>query len=115
MDALNRNSTIRHLNVSYNDFTSSVYEFSIKLAAMLTRHPTLLHCDMTMCGFRREECMFIILAMSLSKSFLALHLTGNDLPYYERVFMRSLVAARIAYAVKPDEKTNEIRLNKERY
>lgn len=89
--------------MSYNDFTSSVYEFSIKLAAMLTRHPTLLHCDMSMCGFRREECMFIILAMSLSKSFLALHLTGNDLSYYERVFMRSLVAARIQFQIKPDE------------
>lgn len=101
--------------MSYNDFTSSVYEFSIKLAAMLTRHPTLLHCDMSMCGFRREECMFIILAMSLSKSFLALHLTGNDLSYYERVFMRSLVAARIQFQTKPDEQRPDIKLNKERY
>ena len=114
VDALNRNSTIRHLNISFNDLTSSVYEFSIKIASMLTRHPTLLHCDLTQSGFKREECMFIIIAMSLSKSFLALHLTGNDLSYYERVFMRSLISARVQFAVKSEEQRMEIKLNKER-
>lgn len=95
IDALNRNFTIRHLNISFNDFTSSVYEFSVKVASMLTRHPTLLHLDVSQCGFRREECMFIILAMSTSKNFLALHITGNDLSYYERVFLRALISARV--------------------
>lgn len=114
IDALNRNSTIRHLNISFNDFTSGIYEFSIKIASMLTRHPTLLHCDLTQCGFKRQECMFIIIAMSLSKSFLALHLTGNDLSYYERVFMRSLISARVQFQFKSEEQRQEIKLNKER-
>lgn len=95
IDALNRNTTIRHLNISFNDLSSSVYEFSIKFSSMLTRHPTLMHADITNCGFKREESMFVILAMSTSKNFLSLHLTGNELPYYERVFMRALISARL--------------------
>lgn len=95
IDSLNRNCTIRHLNLSYNDLSSSIYEFSIKFASMLTRHPTLLHADVSVNGFKREETMFIVLAMSTSKNFLALHITGNELPYYERIFMRSLIAARV--------------------
>jgi len=44
---------------------------------------------------KREEVMFIVLAMSTSKTFLSLHLTGNELPYYDRVFLRAVVAARV--------------------
>ena len=54
-----------------------------------------MHADLTQCGFKREETMFVILAMSTSKNFLALHLTANDLPYYERIFVRSIIAARV--------------------
>ncbi len=58
--------------------------------------------------------MFIILAMSTSKNFLSLHITANDLPYYERVFMRSLIAARVQFAFKGESQKPEIKLNKER-
>jgi len=33
--------------MSYNDLSSSIYEFSIKIAAMMSRHPTLLHATLT--------------------------------------------------------------------
>lgn len=115
VDALNRNVTIRHLNLSHNDLGSSIYEFGIKISSMLTRQPTLLHCDISQCGFKREESMFIILAMSTSKNFLSLHMTGNELPYYERVFMRSLIAARVQFASKDNINRQEIKMNKERY
>lgn len=114
IDSINRNSTIRHLNISYNDLSSSIYEFSIKFASILTRHPTLLHADLTQCGFKREETMFVILAMSTSKNFLALHLTANDLPYYERIFVRSIIAARVQFAFKNESLKPEIKYNKER-
>ena len=37
IDALNRNVTIRHLNMAHNDLASSIYEFGIKISSMLTR------------------------------------------------------------------------------
>jgi predicted ATP-grasp superfamily ATP-dependent carboligase len=58
--------------------------------------------------------MFIVLAMSISKNFLSLHITGNDLPYYERIFMRSLIAARVGFAFK-DTSIKDVQRNKERY
>lgn len=115
VDALIRNVTIRHMNIAHNDFSSSIYEFSIKIASMLTRHPTLLHCDLSNCGFKREECMFVVLAMSLSKNLLAVHMTGNDLSYYERIFMRALISARVDYNFKHDAQRSLVERNKERY
>jgi hypothetical protein len=58
--------------------------------------------------------MFIILAMSTSKNFLSLHLTANDLPYYERVFIRSIIAAKVQFAFKNETLNSEIKFNKER-
>jgi hypothetical protein len=81
--------------MAHNDLASSIYEFGIKISSMLTRQPTLLHVDVSQCNFKKEESMFIILAMSTSKNLYSLHMTGNELPYYERVFMRSLIAARV--------------------
>ena len=95
IDALNRNTSILHCNFEYNDCSSSIYEFSIKIAAFLTRHPNLLHLNVANCQFKREEVMFIAMAMSTSKTFLSLHLTGNELSYYDRVFLRSVICARV--------------------
>jgi hypothetical protein len=78
-----------------NDLQSSIYEFGIKLGSIMTRHPALLHADFSSCGLTRQETMFVIIAMSTSKSFLCLHISNNGLPYYERIFMKSLIAARV--------------------
>ena len=79
---------------------------------MLTRHPTILHADFSSCGWNREETMFVILAMSCSKSFLSLHISNNDMPYYDRIFLRSLIAARVQIC-KREEETFEIRRHNE--
>ena len=45
IDALNRNTTIQNFNFSHNDLTSASFEFSIKVASIVTRHPSLMHLD----------------------------------------------------------------------
>lgn len=111
VDALNRNCTIRHLYLAQNDFGSSVFEFGIKIGALLTRHPTLLHADLSQCNFTRQETMFIVICMSSSKSFLSLHISKNELPYYERIFLRTVIAAKVNFSSK---NTDRVHLNKDR-
>ena len=53
--------------------------------------------DLGATGLKKEEILFIGMAMSTSKSALALHLTANNLDYYERIFMRTLTGARVAW------------------
>jgi len=113
VDALNRNTSIRFFNFSYNDMSSSIYEFSIKMGAIMTRHPNLMHLDITCTSLKREEVLFIGLALTMSKTMLSLHLTGNQLPYYDRIFMRSLMAARVGYNFKNDGQNPKIKNNKE--
>jgi hypothetical protein len=110
---MNRNTTMRYFNFAFNDMQSSNFEFSIKMGAIVTRHPNLMHADLTNVGLKREEVIFIGLALSSSKTMLSLHLTANDLPYYDRVFLRSLIAARVGYRFKEDPKKLEIENNKE--
>ena len=58
--------------------------------------------------------MFIVVAMSMSKSFLSLHISNNDLPYYERIFLRSIIAARVHNNTKYDNAKLAVRMNKDR-
>ena len=76
IDALNRNTTIRNFNFSHNDLTSSTYEFSVKVASLITRHPSLQHLDISNTSLRREEVMFIGLSLPVSKTLLSVHLTA---------------------------------------
>mmetsp|Transcript_25236 Transcript_25236/g.39059 ORF Transcript_25236/g.39059 Transcript_25236/m.39059 type:complete len:87 (-) Transcript_25236:3207-3467(-) len=77
--------------------SSKIYEFSVKLAKILTRHQHLMHLDISGTGLRKEEVLFISMAVSSSKSCIALHLSANNLDYYERIFLRTLVNAKVAY------------------
>ena len=113
IDALNRNTSIRYFNFAHNDMTSSTFEFSIKMGAIITRHPNLMHADITCTSLAREEVLFIGLALSMSKTMLSLHLSGNTLPYYDRIFMRSLIAARVGFRFKNDAMAKKIKNNKE--
>ena len=97
IDALNRNTCIRNFNFSHNDLNSQSYEFSIKVASMLTRHPCLMHLDITNTNLKREEVMFIGLAVPQSKTLLSIHLTAQKLPYYERIFLRAVISARVEF------------------
>ena len=47
VNALNRNVSIRTFNFSHNDMTSATYEFTVKMGAIITRHPNLMHLDLT--------------------------------------------------------------------
>jgi hypothetical protein len=52
---------------------------------------------------KREEMLFIGIALSMSKTMLSLHITGNNLPYYDRIFLRSLIAAKVQYRLTVDK------------
>jgi hypothetical protein len=112
---MTRNLNIRTFDFSYNDLKSGGnYEFSIKLGAIITRHPTLMHINLTSTSIKKEEVLFIGLALSMSKTMISLHLSGNELPYYDRIFLRTLIAARVGYRVKFDnEKSGKVKNNKE--
>ena len=114
IDALNRNTCIRNFNFSDNDLNSQSYEFSIKVASLITRHPCLAHLDITNCNLKREEIMFIGLAVNQSKTLLSIHLTAAKLPYYERIFLRSILAARVGYQQKNTAMKKNVENNKER-
>jgi len=83
--------------------TSATYEFCVKMGAIITRHPNLMHLDLTQCMLKREEMLFIGIALSMSKTMLSLHITGNNLPYYDRIFLRSLIAAKVQYRLTVDK------------
>ena len=76
IDALNRNTTIRNFNFSHNDLTSEKFEFAIKIASIITRHPLLMHLDITNTNLKREEIIFIGLSLPISKTLLSCHLTA---------------------------------------
>ena len=97
IDALNRNTTIRNFNFSHNDLSSESFEFSIKVASMITRHPSLLHLNISNTNLIRAEVLFIGLSLSISKSMLSLHLTAGTLAYYERIFLKAVISARTGW------------------
>ena len=97
VNALNRNNSIRYFNFSHNELHSSKFEFAIKMGAILTRHPNLMHVDLSSTGLNREEVLFVGLAITMSKTMLSLHLSQNTLPYYDRIFLRTLIAAKVQY------------------
>jgi hypothetical protein len=77
--------------------SSSVHEFSIVMAKVLSRHREIMHLDISGCGLKKEEVLFLGMALSKSKSCISLHLSANNLDYYERIFMRTLVQAEVSY------------------
>ena len=63
---------------------------------------------------KKEEMLFIGIALSMSKTMLSMHITGNNLPYYDRIFLRTLIAAKVAYRFKVDDgEGRRIKNNKE--
>ena len=97
VDGINRNRGLQFFNFALNDMNSSIYEFAIKMAKILTRHQELMHLDLSGTGLKKEEILFIGMAVSTAKSCISLHLSGNNLDYYERIFLRTLVNAKVSY------------------
>ena len=58
--------------------------------------------------------VFIGLSLSTSRVLVSLHLSGATLPYYERVFLRSVIAARVGFKFKGVAQRKAIRGIQER-
>jgi hypothetical protein len=54
-----------------------------------------MHIDLSCTGLRKEEVLFLGMAISSSKSCLGIHLSANNLDYYERIFLRTLADAQV--------------------
>jgi hypothetical protein len=113
---INKNDGLINFNFSSNMLYSKHYEYSILLAKIITRHQSIMHIDISGTGLKKEEVLFIGMSLKNSKSVVALHLSLNALDYYERIFLRTLTNARVAYhfrnmAAEP----RHIRSQKERF
>jgi hypothetical protein len=69
--------------------------------------------DVSGCSLKREEVLFIGLSLTMSKTILGLHISMNELPYYDRIFLRTLMAAKVDYTFKNDGMRQGIKNNKE--
>ena len=98
---MNLNSTVRNFNFSHNDLSSFAFEFSVKVAAIISRHPVLVHLNIANTNLKREEVLFIGLSLSLSQTLQCLHLASSTLPYYERIFLRAIISARVNHRFRP--------------
>ena len=56
-----------------------------------------MHLDVSGTGLKTEELLFIGMAMGTSKSAIAVHMTANNLDYYQRIYLRTLVDAKLSY------------------
>lgn len=56
---MNRNFGLQNLNFANNSMYSSLYEFSIMLAKIITRHPSIMHVDVSCTSLKKEEVLFI--------------------------------------------------------
>ena len=116
VDGLNRNIGLEYFNFAFNGLQSEMYEFSIKMAKIISRHAELMFVDLTQCGLEKEEVIFIGMTLPASTSMLSLHLSLNELSYYERVFLRTLINAKLVYKFKnmAQDKLNGIRSQSEK-
>lgn len=73
-----------------------------------------MHIDITNTNLKREEIMFIGLSVNQSKTLLSIHMTAQKLPYYERIFLRSIMAARVGYQQKNHQMKKDIQNNREK-
>ena len=58
--------------------------------------------------------MFVGLSVPTSKTLLSIHLTSEKLPYYERVFLRAVLNARVDFRRKNVAMKKDIRNNAEK-
>lgn len=72
-----------------------------------------MHIDLTNTCLLREEVIFIGMALPVSRSCIGLHMSGNGLEYYDRVFLRTLIDAKVSYHFKnlALQKNNNINKN----
>ena len=60
----------------------------------------MMHYDLTNTNLLREEVIFIGMALPISRSCIGIHMSKNGLEYYDRVFLRTLIDAKVAFHFK---------------
>ena len=73
-----------------------------------------MHIDITNTNLKREELLFIGLSLPISKTLLSCHMTAQKLPYYERIFLRAAISARVGFQFRNATQRTKIHSNKER-
>jgi hypothetical protein len=85
------------------------------MAKVLSRHREIMHLDLSGCGLKKEEVLFLGMAVKNSKACISLHMSANNLDYYERIFLRTLVQAEVTYHFRNQaQEVGSIRSQKER-
>lgn len=56
-----------------------------------------MHLDISATGMKKEEVLFVGMAIKHSSACVSVHLSANNLDYYERIFLRTLIGARTVY------------------
>eukprot|EP00347_Sterkiella_histriomuscorum_P011119 403373687 len=100
VNSLLLNQTIKYINLCWNSFASSDYEFGSKLARIIQVHQNLIHVDLTCTQLKREETMYIAQCLKDSVQIVSCHLTGNHVDYYSRIFLRAHLNAIVQYPNK---------------
>ena len=54
------------------------------------------------------------MSLPISKTLLSCHLTAQKLPYYERIFLRAAIAARVGYQYRKGTQRKLVNSNKEK-
>lgn len=74
-----------------------------------------MHVDLTNTMLTREEVIFIGMALPMSVSCIGVHLSSNGLEYYDRIFLRTLINAKINYQFRnlAKETTTGVRSGRE--
>ena len=56
-----------------------------------------MHLDLSATGMRKEEVIFVGMSIKHASAVVSIHLSSNNLDYYERIFLRTLIGARTSY------------------
>lgn len=84
-----------------NNLSSPKYLLASKMGRFVSGHPRLLHLDLTDCEMKREETIYVGWSVRDSPNLLSIHLTGNALPYQDRILLRALLAAKAKWPTPP--------------
>ena len=60
-------------------------------------HDEMQHYNLSATGLKKEEVLFMGMALQKSKSCIGMHLSSNNIDYYERIFLRTLIQAKVHY------------------
>lgn len=116
LQGINRNYSLQYFNFQGNSMHSSIYEFSIMLAKIICRHPRLMHIDVSCAALKKQEVIFVGMALRQAKACVGIHLSANNLDYYERIFLRTLTNARVnAHFRNMAQEQGSVRSQKERF